>query len=133
MKKSILVMLLCAVGLGACGGNAALNPADVAQAIANGCLVVQPTLAATSTAVPNPQLALASTVNGVFCSANEAAAAAAVASAAKAASAPAAAPAAAPAVPASTPAAPVSLHIFKSGEVLTAEELNRNFAALAAK
>ena len=90
MKKLISIIAL-ALSLGALAGCAGqtVNPADVASAIANGCLVVQPTLAGTSAVVPNADLALATGINGVFCTANEAVAAQAVAKAA-AASAPAA-------------------------------------------
>lgn len=50
--------------------------ANAATLIANGCKVVQPTLAATAVATANAPAALAATANGVFCAANEAAVAA---------------------------------------------------------
>jgi len=85
MKKYLLTfaLALCGVALAGCNGSApVVNAADVASAIASGCLIVQPTLAGTSAAVPNPDLALATGINGVFCTANEAVAAAAVKAAA---------------------------------------------------
>jgi hypothetical protein len=80
MKRylSTLALALCVSALAACGTTQTVNPADVASAIADGCLIVQPTLAGTSAAVPNADLALATGINGVFCTANEAVAAAAV-------------------------------------------------------
>lgn len=64
--------------------------ANAATLIANGCKVVQPTLAATAVATANAPAALAATANGVFCAANEAAVAVPAASASAPASAPAA-------------------------------------------
>lgn len=91
MKKllAVLALAICgAVAVSACntvgttGAPTSVNPTDVATAIADGCLVVQPTLASTAALVPNPSLTLAAGVNGVFCSANEAVAAQAVVKAA---------------------------------------------------
>jgi hypothetical protein len=76
-----LAVSLCAAALAGCNGTApTINPTDIATAIADGCLVVQPTLAATSTLQSaNAPLGAATVVNGAFCSANEAVAAKAVA------------------------------------------------------
>jgi hypothetical protein len=47
--------------------------AQAATLIANGCKVVQPTVAGTAAATGNVALATGAAVNGVFCAANEAA------------------------------------------------------------
>lgn len=47
--------------------------AQAATLIANGCKVVQPTVAGVATTSGNPMLAAGAAVNGVFCAANEAA------------------------------------------------------------
>jgi ABC-type Fe3+-hydroxamate transport system substrate-binding protein len=92
MKTLLTVSILACVALAGCGGTAAITPQQVASAIADGCLVVQPALAATSTVTANPAVAAATVVNGAFCTADDAAVASSVAKAAApvAASAPAA-------------------------------------------
>lgn len=102
MKKTLLaVSILAAVALAGCNATAPITPAQLqtamhntAMLVAAGCTVVQPTLAATSTATANPVAGVATGVNGVFCAANEAAAAAPVGASAASAPASASAPAA---------------------------------------
>lgn len=106
MKKLLVVLALAICGAVLVSGCAtgtptAVSPTDVATAIADGCLVVQPTLASTAALVPNPTLTIAAGVNGVFCTANEAVAAQAVAAAAAAKPVAASVPAASAPVPAS--------------------------------
>lgn len=53
--------------------------AQAATLIANGCKVVQPTVAGVAPLTGDPALVVGAAANGVFCAANEAAAAAAAA------------------------------------------------------
>jgi hypothetical protein len=100
MKRTlslIAVSLVAAASLAACNGMApvltqAQMDADLSNAvtlIANGCKIVQPTVAGVAPLTGNAAVAVGAAANGVFCAANEAAAAGA-ASAPTAASTPAA-------------------------------------------
>jgi len=78
MKRSLLAAVVLSVSaLAGCSTvttdqlNATM--AQAATLIANGCKVVQPTVAGTATATGNGVLATGAAVNGVFCAANEAA------------------------------------------------------------
>lgn len=90
MKKlTILALALCGLALAACNSTGTATPDQLKAALANtqalvaaGCTIVQPTLAGTAAAVPDPKLGLAAGVNGVFCAANEAAASGAAAASA---------------------------------------------------
>lgn len=97
MKRTLIAASILAA-LAGCSATQPITPEQLQQALHNtaalvaaGCTVVQPTLAATATATANPVAGVATGVNGVFCAANEAAAAAPVAASAPA-------PASAPAV-----------------------------------
>ena len=75
MKTIIAASILAAAALSGCVTSAEMNQsvANAATLIANGCKVVQPTLAATAVATANAPAAAAAAANGVFCAANEAA------------------------------------------------------------
>jgi hypothetical protein len=77
MKTTFAVSILTAATLSACNTvtpeqmNQSL--ANAATLIANGCKVVQPTLAATAVGTANVGLGAAAAANGVFCAADQAA------------------------------------------------------------
>ena len=79
MKRSILLIAVLAALAGCAQSvtpdqlNATL--ANAVTLIANGCKVVQPTVAGTAAATGSAAASAAAAVNGVFCAANEAAAA----------------------------------------------------------
>jgi outer membrane murein-binding lipoprotein Lpp len=95
VKKTLLAAsILAVVALAGCVTQAQMNQslANAATLIANGCKLVQPTLAATAVATADAPAAVAAGANGVFCASDTALAnAAAAASASTAASAPVAA------------------------------------------
>lgn len=77
MKRTLICIasLAVAAALTGCNGSAPTvgqvnqTVAAAATLVANGCKVVQPTLAATALATANPDAALAAGANGVFCAA----------------------------------------------------------------
>lgn len=78
----VAAALAAALALGACSSTPPVTQAqidtDLSNAvtlIANGCKVVQPTLAGVAPLTGNAAVNVASSANGVFCAANEAAAA----------------------------------------------------------
>lgn len=89
---SLSIAISAVLLLGACGTTVTPDQmnATMAQAatlIANGCKIVQPTVAGVAPLTGNAAVAVGAAANGVFCAANEAAAAGVPASAPAAASA----------------------------------------------
>lgn len=88
--ERLLAVSLLAAALTGCASSVTpeqLNAtmAQAATLIANGCKVVQPTVAGVATSTGNSALATGAAINGVFCAANEAAVASAAAPASAAA------------------------------------------------
>jgi hypothetical protein len=80
--KIVLLLIASTFLLGACASSVTpdqLNAtmAQAATLIANGCKIVQPTVAGVAPLTGNAVVAVGAAANGVFCAANEAAAAAA--------------------------------------------------------
>ena len=79
MKRIMSVGVLAAVAaLAGCAQNVTPDQLNIALAqaatlIANGCKIVQPTVAGAATATGNAAVATGAAVNGVFCAANESA------------------------------------------------------------
>lgn len=88
--ERLLAVSLLAAALTGCASSVSpeqLNAtmAQAATLIANGCKVVQPTVAGIATTTGNGTIATGAAINGVFCAANEAAVASPAASASAAA------------------------------------------------
>jgi hypothetical protein len=86
MKIARIATIAACAALSACATSVTTDQlnATMAQAatlIANGCKVVQPTVSGVATTTGNSTIATGAAINGVFCAANEAAAAPAAASA----------------------------------------------------
>lgn len=76
--KRLLAVSLLAAALTGCASSVTpeqLNAtmAQAATLIANGCKVVQPTVAGVATSTGNSTIATGAAINGIFCAANEAA------------------------------------------------------------